>query len=149
MKTRMAELSDQSLRLDEARRRHYKKVARHNKENVMQSDNVSAVPQSELENPDLVNARALFQKIEMEVHAELALQAQRARGVQEYLTAAMQIQAARLNEAAAVHSNPGMQQSPMMVQQSPMGAQHSPMMMQEQAVVQQPVMQAEKPHLRT
>jgi hypothetical protein len=69
--------------------------------------------------------------------------------VQEYLTAAMQIQAARLNEAAAVHSNPGMQQSPMMVQQSPMGAQHSPMMMQEQAVVQQPVMQAEKPHLRT
>lgn len=160
MKGRMSDLNNQSLRLDEARRRHYKKTSKHLKENVMQQDNVSAVPAGEVENPELVSARTNFQKSEAEVHAELALQGQRARDVQTYLTTAMQIQAARLNEAAAVHSAPGaggMGMSQQGMGQQTTGTQQEPIMKQpslkqdmmpSQPMQQQP-MQANVPHLRT
>lgn len=95
---------------------------------------------------------------------------------QEFLTTAMQIQAASLNEAATMQTAPGMgqqntgmqtmggvqeQTSPMPLQQSPMGMQQSPSpmgmqqqqpsltqgMMQQQPM--QPTTQANVPHLRT
>lgn len=165
MKGRMTELNATSLRLDEQRRKHSKATDKHIKQNVMEQDNVTAVSKGEMENPELVTARTNFQKLEMDVHRELVAQGQKARAVQEYLTTAMQIQAASLNEVAAVHMAPmmgqqdagmqtmGMQeQSPMhMQQQSPMGGQQQPSLTQDMMHQQpmQPQVQANVPHLRT
>lgn len=106
MKTRMAELDRQALRLDEARRMHYKGAQKHLQENVMKQDNVSMRSIAEGENPELVAARNGFQKLETEVHAELQQLALRARGVQGYLANAMQLQAETLSSAATTYSQP-------------------------------------------
>mmetsp|Transcript_12374 Transcript_12374/g.37254 ORF Transcript_12374/g.37254 Transcript_12374/m.37254 type:complete len:264 (-) Transcript_12374:2115-2906(-) len=106
LKGRMGELDRQRLRLDEARRKYFKATQKHIKENVLKQDNVTAVPQTENENPELTNARGLYQKLEAEVHEELAAHAAACPAVQGYLTKAMQLQAARLNDAAMAHSTP-------------------------------------------
>lgn len=106
LRARMAELDKASLRLDEARRKHYKGAEKELKENVMKQDNVSAHRQTENEDPLLTGARAAFMKLETEVHEELWRHAQNARGVQTYITRAMELQAARLNDAAHVHRQP-------------------------------------------
>jgi hypothetical protein len=107
MKGRMAELDRQSLRLDAARRAHYKGAQKHLKENVMKADNVSARGPQEEENPELVSARSAFIKIEGEVHEELVRLADSARHVQAYLTKAMELQADTLSAAASTHAQPG------------------------------------------
>jgi hypothetical protein len=106
MKLRMAELDKQSLRLDSARRTHYKGAQKHLKENVMQSDNVSAHAVREDENPELAAARSGYMKIESEVHHELTQLGEHARQAQAYLTRAMELVANTLSNAAAVHAQP-------------------------------------------
>lgn len=106
LKSRMNDLDKQRLRLDEARRKYYKATSRHIKENVLKQDNVLASSAGLEENPELTTQRGLYQKTEEEVHGELVAHATNAASVQGYLTTAMQLQAARLNEAAAAHSTP-------------------------------------------
>lgn len=106
MKHRLSEVDKASLLLDEARRKHYKGAQKELKENVMKQDNVSATRTQEVDNPHLTNARAAYTKIEAEVHEELWRHAQNARQIQQYITAAMQLQGERLLEASRVHAQP-------------------------------------------
>lgn len=104
MRTRVMELDKASLRLDAARRAHYKGAQKHLKENVMQQDNVSARGLAENENPELTAARTSFQKTEAEVYSELQTLAQNARHVQGYLCNAMALTGETLQSAAHTHS---------------------------------------------
>jgi hypothetical protein len=106
LKSRLREVDNASLRLDEARRKHYKGAQKELKENVMKQDNVSAGQTRELDNPQLISAREAFLKIEGEVHAELARHAENARQIQQYITKAMELQGERLIEASRVHARP-------------------------------------------
>jgi hypothetical protein len=106
LKGRLNEVDKASLRLDEARRKHYKASQKDLKENVMKQDNVSASQRREVDNPALITAREAFMKIEAEVYDELARHAQNARHIQQYITKAMELQGERLIEASRVHAQP-------------------------------------------
>lgn len=101
-KARVADLDATSLELDAKRRAYYARKRKHIKDNIEKSDMGHTPLPQEDEDPELINARVRFETIEMEVHNELVQLANRARGVQAYISKCMRLEADALLAASAI-----------------------------------------------